>query len=37
MDDPERDDRDPDEEGNHEEQTLDQIESHGVSRKRVFY
>jgi hypothetical protein len=35
MDDPERDDRDSDEEGNHEEQTLDQVESHGFSRKKV--
>jgi hypothetical protein len=35
MDDPERDDRDSDEEGNHEEQALDQVESHGFSRKKV--
>jgi hypothetical protein len=35
MDDPERDDRDPDEKGNHEEQALDQIESHGFSKKEV--
>jgi hypothetical protein len=36
VNDPKRDDGDPDEERNHEEKTLDQIKSHGPFRKESF-
>jgi hypothetical protein len=36
MNDPKRDDGDPDEERNHEEKTLDQIKSHGRFTKSLF-
>jgi hypothetical protein len=37
VNDPKRNDGDPNEERNHEEKTLDQIKSHGLFTERSFY